>query len=1314
MLNQYVGQEIMEQKDTSIFFVRMDDERKWEPIRIQAPVVLGRADTADVKIEHESISGQHAKITYENAEWMLSDLGSTNGTRINGERIEYHAVNEGDLVSIGLINFLVKTTRPLPRLFCPAEGRTFALGMLPFIVGRTAGNHLMLSDTSISGRHATFSEQHKTYFVKDNNSTNGVRVNGRRIQYSPLQDGDNIKIGRWEALFLIEDKIKADKYCLTFLGGERAGEVLEVSERFKIGRTADNDLVISQTPVTQNHALIYWNNGRFWLKDLGSTNGTRVGGMRIQEVAIKHGDEISIATESLLFHSAELPKEKFYLVFLGGERGGEEVELNLPQIVIGRSTACKICISATAVSSRHAEIEAKEGKFIVRDLHSTNGTFLNGQKIDSSPLQHGDRAQIGLQEFVFRSSTQARPEILQEESFVLLPVLPKGYGEPVKLKKSCSMGSATGNDLVIPGAAAKHATISQEGHHYLLSDGGTQYGTFVNGQKIGETRLEHGDEIVIGKRKYIFKNTLRPLQREASFQVPYWFSIAAVAVFVFLICALALLTPKRSEPGPETTDKKEDTKTQKTEKEWISECENKVQQQTKEHQYEEAISTLSAYKAKLYLDTSKRQLDIRKKEVEKQHAFFKSLIARIKESKKEISLHIPTKGFCTIEKDKVNEQSVGVKPQDSPSVQISWQDIPSKVFLDMVEHSGLWEEKPHEAARLAMAIGHTSNLEKYLVLSLEKGIASKTEVDELFAKALNKKLPPGGFAIYRGRLIPLEEKNALDKAEQEKLAKLQAEQEKQREKEAKEKAEAAEKLAKERAAEREKTEFQFRYTVLDEFVRTYSYRQAIEKFKAFEEELISSKLKEKVLARIKQIKPMAALFDRLVKAINEKKLINDQILFDKDLAGKVVWASTDEFKVEIPQGSLKHKWYYLPPKQMYEFFLRMKLKPSDLYYVGIFCFENDLWMEGNQAFVRVLSQSPDAQKKVDRYLADKLGIPVPQGGFVPYQGMLVTQDEREKRQKGLTKYRGQWVTSEEKAKLEAGYIRYQGKWVTRDEKTLLAKGHRQYKGEWYTPQELAKIRSNWEDAWTCTTPYYDIRSNTSEEFTNELGRFMEAAFKEYEKLFERPTKKRMTLYAFRTYEDYRNYCLQTNNQGQVRAGGFASSKTNIGCGYTRDDNKTLLNTMIHEGAHLFHYNACPNSRPPSWFAEAIATQFEGYEWDGQKLKVHYISPSRLPWLQRSLRQAKYIPLTDMVKGSSLEYINRDPEEASTFYAQCWGLYYYLWNHAKQRHKTLFSKFVKKMHVGIYAGREEEAFLNEFKDEMDTMERDWRQYIISMN
>ena len=64
-------------------------------------------------------------------------------------------------------------------------------------------------------------------------------------------------------------------------------------------------------------------------------------------------------------------------------------------IVLGRSRECQVRLPDADTSRQHAKIVCERGRFVLHDLGSTNGTFVNGERIEQRELRPGDRLQIG-------------------------------------------------------------------------------------------------------------------------------------------------------------------------------------------------------------------------------------------------------------------------------------------------------------------------------------------------------------------------------------------------------------------------------------------------------------------------------------------------------------------------------------------------------------------------------------------------------------------------------------------------------------------------------------------------------------------------------------------------------------------------------------------------------------------------------------------------------------------------------------------------------------------------------------------------------
>ena len=79
------------------------------------------------------------------------------------------------------------------------------------------------------------------------------------------------------------------------------------------------------------------------------------------------------------------------------EKGGQtrQESFDKDEITIGRVQGNDIILPKGNISKRHSRIVVKDGKFIIVDLKSTNGTYVNGKKITSHQLRAGDMIKIG-------------------------------------------------------------------------------------------------------------------------------------------------------------------------------------------------------------------------------------------------------------------------------------------------------------------------------------------------------------------------------------------------------------------------------------------------------------------------------------------------------------------------------------------------------------------------------------------------------------------------------------------------------------------------------------------------------------------------------------------------------------------------------------------------------------------------------------------------------------------------------------------------------------------------------------------------------
>jgi two-component system, NtrC family, response regulator HydG len=89
------------------------------------------------------------------------------------------------------------------------------------------------------------------------------------------------------------------------------------------------------------------------------------------------------------------------LTAIAGRLKGSVFTIEDLPVVIGRETAATLCIADASVSRRHSQIERENDHFVILDLESLNGTFINDVPVKRRTLHHGDRVRIGDSQFLF-------------------------------------------------------------------------------------------------------------------------------------------------------------------------------------------------------------------------------------------------------------------------------------------------------------------------------------------------------------------------------------------------------------------------------------------------------------------------------------------------------------------------------------------------------------------------------------------------------------------------------------------------------------------------------------------------------------------------------------------------------------------------------------------------------------------------------------------------------------------------------------------------------------------------------------------------
>jgi len=111
--------------------------------------------------------------------------------------------------------------------------------------------------------------------------------------------------------------------------------------------------------------------------------------------------------DELVVGADELPEGLGMVVVKRGPNAGSRFVLEADVTRAGRHPESEIFLDDITVSRRHAEFVRRAAGYVVRDVGSLNGTYLNRERLDEAPLAHGDEVQIGKFKLVFLAAGES-------------------------------------------------------------------------------------------------------------------------------------------------------------------------------------------------------------------------------------------------------------------------------------------------------------------------------------------------------------------------------------------------------------------------------------------------------------------------------------------------------------------------------------------------------------------------------------------------------------------------------------------------------------------------------------------------------------------------------------------------------------------------------------------------------------------------------------------------------------------------------------------------------------------------------------------
>ncbi|MGC6510252.1 MAG: FHA domain-containing protein [Myxococcota bacterium] len=285
-----------------------------------------------------------------------------------------------------------------------------------------------------------------------------------------------------------------------------------------VGSDPECDIQLNIPNISRKHlSILSIGHEQFEINDLGSFGGTYYNGRRITKAVVSANDVIQIGHTPV--RVAQLARQYFEQT-LNEEIEQGTVMMKMVSMTIGREPPAQFILEYPFVSRRHCEIRLSPQGLLIRDLNSSNGTFINNAPIsDWTPLKKEDELALGsfkvpnsIRErwFIQLSSTQDRDLIYRYEGE--LPdngVLIIGRSAESQIR------------IEHPTVSAQHAELTIRDGNLFITDLGSENGTYINGVPIGsKTAFTFQDPLNIGQMKLLLPlKTLKGVNANIQVQV---------------------------------------------------------------------------------------------------------------------------------------------------------------------------------------------------------------------------------------------------------------------------------------------------------------------------------------------------------------------------------------------------------------------------------------------------------------------------------------------------------------------------------------------------------------------------------------------------------------------------------------------------------------------------------------------------------------------------------------------------------------------------------------------------------------------------
>jgi pSer/pThr/pTyr-binding forkhead associated (FHA) protein len=345
---------------------------------------LGKGPRNDIVIADPAVSSAHAIIHYEDGEYSIRDLGSRNGTFVDGERIsEPHVLRHGDVVGLGLSKLTFRLS---------SHDQTADFGRETLVTGQPAPKPPPLTEQSLA--HAVVAAG----LVKqdDVDRIRGAEAKDRRLYRALVEES------------LATETALRDLMSRTFQIPSIDLEKLEVDEAAAAALTPELARKYQILAAGEEDGNLLYD--RFMTLAVADPTDTAA----VEEVERKLGTKVSLRLATASQIAAQIDRH-YAPKLIGVLPSGDKLEYPIThhETNIGKAAHNHIVLTDPTVSNAHAILIFREGGYSIADLGSRNGTFVKGERLGAHAhvLRHGDTIQLGQTVFTFRNPSETAANV---------------------------------------------------------------------------------------------------------------------------------------------------------------------------------------------------------------------------------------------------------------------------------------------------------------------------------------------------------------------------------------------------------------------------------------------------------------------------------------------------------------------------------------------------------------------------------------------------------------------------------------------------------------------------------------------------------------------------------------------------------------------------------------------------------------------------------------------------------------------------------------------------------------------------------------